>query len=183
MREVRQVRTCYREFPRSTLIYNGVTLGASFLVGVLLAAQFGIGVAVGYLLLASLAGAGVLMTVCARCGYYGRRCALGIGRVAARVARKGPEDEFLGTGWQIGFTGLLVVVLLLPVMGGIVLLARGVSVERLTLLGLFLGLLLAGLVPHPWLVCAHCCQGEQGRCPVGRWLRDRREGGRDATPS
>jgi len=55
-----------------------------------------------------------------------------------------------------------------PITGGITLLIRDFSTWRLVLLASLVGLLLAGLVPHPWLVCGHCCQGERGVCSVGR---------------
>ena len=65
---------------------------------------------------------------------------------------------------------LLVFLLLLPIGAGIVLLIRGFSAWRLVPLAAQVGLLLAGLLPHPWLVCGHCCQGEHGVCPVGRQM-------------
>ena len=34
---------------------------------------------------------------------------------------------------------------------------------------------LAGLIPHPWLVCSHCRQGECGLCPVARQFCKTRE--------
>lgn len=164
---------CYTEFPLSTVIYNLVTLGGALVVGVAIVAQFGLGAAAGYAALLALAGAGVLATVCARCGYYGRRCALGLGKVVALIFKKGQEDEFFRTASQFVVLILLVLLLLLPVGGGIALLARGFSAWRLALLVAQVGLLLTGLVPHPRLVCGHCCQGERGVCPVGRLLWER----------
>ena len=159
---------CYREFPLSTVIYNAITLGGALAVGVAIVAQFGLWATVGYLLLLALAGIGVLATICARCGYYGRRCAPGLGKVVALVFKKGQEDEFFRTGAQFVVLILLVLLLLLPIAGGIALLARGFSAWRLVMLLAVVGLLLAGLAPHPRLVCSHCCQGERGVCPVGR---------------
>jgi hypothetical protein len=153
-----------------------VTLGGALVIGVVVMAQFGPWATVGYLLLLALAGVGLLATVCARCGYYGRRCALGLGEVVALAFKKGEEDEFARTPSQLLFVGLLLVLqLLLPIAGGIVLLVRGFTVGRLVLLVAWVGLLLAGLVPHPRLVCGHCCQGERGVCPVGRQVWGTRE--------
>ena len=161
---------CYREFPLSTVVYNAVTLGGALVVGVIIAAQFGLWAMVGYLLLLALTVVGLLATICARCGYYGRRCALGLGKVVALAFKKGREDEFFRTTGQFVVLLLLVLLLLLPIAGGVALLVAEVTMWRLTLLVAMVGLLLAGLVPHPWLVCRHCCQGEQGVCPIGRQL-------------
>lgn len=159
---------CYDEFPLSTVIYHAVTLGGAIAAGVAIAAQFGLGATVGYLLLLVFALVGVLATICARCGYFDRRCAMGLGKVAALIFDKGQEEEFFRTGAQFAVLVLLVLLLLLPIGGGLLLLARGFSAWRLATLLAMAGLLLAGLVPHPQLVCGHCCQGERGVCPVGR---------------
>lgn len=158
---------CYREFPVSTVIYNAVTLGGAVILGILIVAQLGLGAAVGYLALLVAAVVGLLATVCARCGYHGRRCALGLGLVV-RVFRKKPEDEFFCTWPQFVSLLLLASALALPIVCGVGLLVIGFDWLRLALLAGMVGLLLAGLIPHPRLVCGHCCQGESGACPVGR---------------
>jgi lon-related putative ATP-dependent protease len=160
----------YTEFPLSTVIYNLVTLGGALVVGGVIMAQFGLWATIGYLLLLALTGDGLLTLVCARCGYYGHRCALGLGKVAALVFKKRDEEEFFCTGPQFIVSLLLVLALLLPIAGGIALLVEGFGTGRLLLLVTQVGLLLAGLVPHPRLVCSHCRQGERGVCPVGRRL-------------
>jgi len=166
---------CYKEFPLSTVVYNAVTLGGALVVGVVIVAQYGLWATIGYLALLALTGAGLLATVCARCGYYGRRCALGLGKVVALAYKKGQEDEFFRTAGQFVVTLLLVLLLLLPLAGGVALLVAEVTTWRLVLLVVLVGLLLAFLVPHPRLVCRHCCQGERGVCPVGRQLWKTRE--------
>ena len=110
----------------------------------------------------------MLTLVCARCGYYGHRCPLGLGKVAALAFKKRQEEEFFRTGPQFVVLLLLVLAFLLPIAGGIVLLIEDFSTWRLALLAAQVGLLLAGLAPHPRLVCSHCRQGERGACPVGR---------------
>ena len=161
---------CYKEFPLSTVIYNLVTLGGALAAGVIIVAQFGLWATAGYLALLTLTGIGLLATVCARCGYYGRLCALGLGKAVALAFKKGREDEFFRTAPQFVVLLLLALLLLLPIAGGVVLLATEYSTGRLALLVAQVGLLLAGLVPHTRLVCGHCCQGESGLCPIGRRL-------------
>jgi hypothetical protein len=151
-------------------VYNAVTLGGALVAGVVIVAQLGLWATVGYLMLLALSGVGVLALVCARCGYYGRRCALGLGKVVALAFKKGEEHEFFRTALQFAVLLLLVLLLLLPIGLGVGLLVRDFSAWRLLSLGAMVGLLLAGLVPHPRLVCRHCCQGERGSCPVGRRL-------------
>ncbi len=162
---------CYTEFPLPTIIYNLVTLGGALVAGGVIVTQFGLWATAGYLMLLALAGVGLLTLVCARCGYYGHRCPLGLGKVAALAFKKRQEEEFFRTGPQRVVLLLLVLAFLLPIAGGIALLIEGFSTWRLALLAAQVGLLLAGLVPHPWLVCRHCCQGERGACPIGKTLK------------
>lgn len=158
----------YKEFPLSTVLYNGVTIGGAMVIGVAIVAQFGLGVVAGYLALLALAMVGVLATACTRCGYYGHRCALGVGKLVPLLFKEGQADEFARTMPQLLSTGLLLVLLLvLPVAGGVTLLVRQFTPWRLVQLVALVGLLLAGLAPHPRLVCRHCHQRESGACPIG----------------
>ena len=159
---------CYESFPKATVVYNLLTLGGAMVVGMVVLAQLGIWFAVGYLALLALTGYGLLALICARCYYYDRRCATGVGKVVARFFKKGQEEEFGQTASQKAVLLLLVVVLLLPLVGGIVSLVVGYSTLRLALLVALLALLVAGLAPHPRLVCSHCKLAEKGCCPIGK---------------
>jgi hypothetical protein len=55
-------------------------------------------------------------------------------------------------------------------VGGIASLVMGYSMLRLVLLVAWLALLIAGLAPHPRLVCSHCKLAEKGCCPIGKLL-------------
>jgi hypothetical protein len=118
---------CYESFPRATVIYNLFTLGGAMVMGVMVLAQLGVWVGVGYLVLLALVGYGVLALIL-----------------------------------------LLAVVLLLPLVGGIVSLVVGYNTLRLVLLVALLTLLVAGLAPHPRLVCSHCKLAEKSCCPIGK---------------
>jgi hypothetical protein len=163
-----QTVECYDSFPKSTVIYNLLILGGAMVVGVIVLAQLGAWFAVGYLALLALTGYGMLALICARCYYYDRRCATGIGKVVARFFKKGQEEEFGQTASQKAVTLLLAIVLLLPLVGGIASLVVGYSTLRLALLAAWLILLVAGLAPHPRLVCSHCKLAEKGCCPIGK---------------
>ena len=161
---------CYESFPRTTVIYNLLTLGGAMVIGVIVLAQLGVWVGVGYLALLALTGYGMLALVCARCYYYDRRCATGVGKVVALFFKKGQEEEFGQTASQKGITLLLAVVLLLPLVGGVVSLVVSFSTLHLMLLVALVALLVAGLAPHPRLVCSHCRLAEKGCCPIGKLL-------------
>jgi hypothetical protein len=161
---------CYESFPKTTVIYNLLTLGGAMVMGAVVLTQLGVWAVVGYLVLLALTGYGMLALICARCYYYDRRCATGVGKVVALFVKKGQEEEFGQTASQKGITLLLAVVLLLPLVGGIVSLVVGYSMLRLVLLVALVVLLIAGLAPHPRLVCSHCKLAEQGCCPIGKLL-------------
>ena len=161
---------CYESFPRTTVIYNLLTLGGAMVVGVIVLTQLGVWVMVGYLVLLALTGYGVLALVCTRCYYYDRRCATGVGEVVALFFKKGQEKEFGQTASQKAAMLLLVIVLLLPLVGGITSLVVGYSTLRLVLLMALTALMVAGLAPHPRLVCSHCKLAEKGCCPIGKLM-------------
>jgi len=165
---------CYDEFPVSTVVYNLVAAGGVMALGAAVAAQFGVGVLVGYGLLLAVAVVGTMATVCARCeSYYGHRCGLGLGKVVSRLFQRRQTDLYLRTPMQFVYVGLLLVALAWPVVGSAVLLVRGFSAWRLVQLAAAVILSLAFGVPHPKLVCSHCRQGECGACPVGNVFQRR----------
>lgn len=161
--------TCYKEFPVSTVIYNWATAGGVMVFGVAVAAQFGVVVLFGYMLLLAIAIMGILATVCARCeSYYGRRCGLGMGKAVPLFFKQGRTDLYLRTSMQLVYVILFLVAMVWPIIGNAILLIVNFGVGRLAELVAVVVLLLAFVVPHPKLVCSHCRQGECGACPVGR---------------
>ncbi|MFL7792196.1 MAG: hypothetical protein AB8I69_08660 [Anaerolineae bacterium] len=164
--------TCYKEFPVSTVVYNGVTAGGVIALGMAVAAQFELALLIGYVLLVAVSLLGVLGTICARCAsYYGHRCGLGLGKVTPLFFKQGRTDLYFRTPMQFVYLILFLAAMVWPIIGGTILLAGGFSAWRLAQLVATLVLLLALGVPHPKLVCSHCRQGECGACPVGRMLR------------
>jgi len=159
---------CYESFPRTTVLYNLLTLGGAMVVGVIVLAQLGVWFVGGYVVLLALTGYGMLALICTRCYYYDRRCGTGIGKVVALFFKKGQEEEFGQTASQKAVILLLAIVLLLPLVGGITSLMVGYSTLRLVLLVALVVLLVAGLAPHPRLVCGHCKLAERGCCPIGK---------------
>jgi hypothetical protein len=164
--------TCYDEFPLPTVIYNWAMAGGLMALGVAVAAQFGVGALLVYLLLLLVAFGGTMATVCARCaGYYGRRCGLGLGRIVPLFFKQGRTDLYLRTPTQFATLILFVLAMVWPIVGSAVLLARGFGAGRLARLVAAVALLVGFVVPHPRLVCSHCRQGARGACPVGRRIQ------------
>jgi hypothetical protein len=158
----------YDESPVSTVVYNWVTAGGVMALGAAVAARFGVGVLIGYVLLLVVAVMGILVTVCARCAsYYGHRCGLGLGKVVPLLFKQRQTDLYFRTPMQFVYVGLLLMTLVWPVVGSAILLVRGFSAGRLAQLVAVVILLLAFAVPHPKLVCSHCRQGACGACPAG----------------
>jgi hypothetical protein len=170
---------CYREFPLATVVYNLITVGGAVVIGAVVVAQYGLGAAAGYLLLLGIALLAVLNQVCTRCGYYGQRCALTLGKVVAVLFERKADGLFFRTAPQVLAMLLLAGVLLAPVVAGVVLLVSGPTGGQVVLLTLLAVLLAAGLAPHTRIVCSHCAQGECGACPMGKWVWTRGRSKRD----
>lgn len=157
---------CHEEFPATKITYT-LTTGTAF---VLIAARMSSALGpwgLGGFLVALLFGLCMTLgTVCTRCGYYGRRCATGLGRIVPLVFPRGRTDGFCQTGAQRLSLACLAAAPLLAVAGA----------GRLLLMGhwgwplLLASSALAILLPHPWWICRFCVQQEHGHCPVGRVL-------------
>jgi hypothetical protein len=167
--------TCYDEYPVSTVVFNAVVAGSLMVLGVAVAAQFGVAVLVGLVALLLIGLVGILGTVCARCqSYYGHRCGLGLGKIVPVLFEQKQTDQYLRTPMQFAYVVLFLVGLIWPIAGNAILIARGFGVGQLVQLVAIVVLLLALAVPHPKLVCSHCKQGECGACPMGSRMRGRR---------
>ena len=154
----------YENYPRSLVVFNLLFGLAGFAVGLIVLAQLGTWAWAGYLALYLLEMAAVLAFACTRCCYYGKNCGMGYGRLSALLFKKRAEEEFhKATSHKVA--GILMLVISpLPVLGGIASLIVGFSLQRLLLFLVLLGLMVAGFVTRPRLVCGHCKQAESGRC-------------------
>ncbi len=154
----------YENYPRSLVAFNWLFALAGLVVGLMVLAQVGTWAWTGYLAFYLLDMAAVLAFACTRCCYYGKNCGVGYGRLSALVFKKGAEDEFhKATSHKVA--GILMLITSpLPILGGIAALIMGYSPYRLFLFLALLGLMFAGFVTRPRLVCMHCKQAESGRC-------------------
>ena len=154
----------YENYPRSLVAFNWLFSLVGLAVGLMILAQLGIWAWTGYLVLYFLEMAAVLAFACTRCCYYGKTCGTGYGKLSALLFKKGAEEEFhQATSHKVA--GILMLVISpLPILGGIASLIVGFSPYRLFLFLALIGLLVAGFVTRPRLVCGHCKQAESGRC-------------------
>jgi len=154
----------YENYPRSLVAFNLLFGLAGLAIGLIVLAQLGTWAWAGYLALYLLETAAVLAFACPRCCYYGRNCGMGYGKLSALLFEKGAEEEFhQATSHKVA--GILMLVISpLPILGGIASLIIGFSLQRLFLFLALIGLMVAGFVTRPRLVCGHCKQAESGRC-------------------
>ncbi len=108
----------------------------------------------------------IMKMSCADCYYYGKQCALGRGRIAPFLFRKGDPRRFIAK--KITWKDLLpdMLVLLIPLIGGAILLLNVFSWGRLGMLAVLLTLSLGGnYIVRSRIACKYCKQRELG-CPA-----------------
>ena len=154
----------YENYPRSLVAFNLLSSLAGLAVGLLVLAQLGTWAWTGYLVLYLLEMAAVLAFACTRCYYYGKNCGVGYGKLSALLFKKRAEEEFHQATSHKAAGIFMLVISPLPILGGIASLIVGFSLQRLLLFLVLIGLMVAGFVTRPRLVCGHCKQGESGRC-------------------
>ena len=108
----------------------------------------------------------ILRHSCVNCCYYGKLCAVGKGRLCALLFERGNPQDF--TSQQFSWKDLVpdFLVVLIPLVGGVVLLIRQFSWSLVLLLAALLILFSQGNgIIRGRLACAHCRQRETG-CPA-----------------
>jgi hypothetical protein len=166
MERSRAAVCCNDEFPSRKTLYNlfaAIPLLIASAVSVTSLGRWGLWVFLGTLLV----GLDLCVaTICNRCSYYGRRCGIGLGRLAPLLRRRGDPAVFCKTAPQIASIVLLAATMLLATGGAIRLAVSG----KWTWPALLLLSALALLLPHPRWMCRYCAQRERGPCPIGRAL-------------
>lgn len=162
-----QTRT-YDDFPVPMVLLAVVVTLSLYALGAIILSGFGPGMTLLYLLFIVGNEVHVMKKSCVDCFYYGRWCAFGRGKLAALIFRKGEPGRFIAK--KIGWVDLLpdMLVLLIPLGGGIALLVQGFSWGLALLLAALLGLALGGnYVVRSQVACKYCRQSELG-CPAER---------------
>ena len=141
---------------------------ATYALGAYVLAGLGWFIAVAYLAYCLWVEGRVLRGSCVDCVYYGRVCAFGKGALCARLFKRGDPHAFAAreVDWTAVLPDLLVIVL--PLVGGIVRLVRDFSWVVLGALLILLALATVGNgLVRGGLACRHCKQGEYG-CPAAK---------------
>jgi len=167
---------CRENYPLWIVIIANLVPLLIWIIGVYIVSRLSLFWAIAYLLFVLLLEFRLVSGHCTDCYYYGKICAFGKGRIAARFFPKGSPERFAATEvtWKEVLPDFLT--FFLPVLLGIVLLVRGFS---WTVLGLVIALLFLGFAGNAFvrgrLACRYCRQREIG-CPAERLFAARQDG-------
>lgn len=160
-----QIRT-YDDFPVPMVLFAVVVSLSIYALGAVILAGFGPAMTALYLLFVVGNEVHIMKKSCVDCFYYDRWCAFGRGKLAALFFRQGDPARFPAK--KISWTDLLpdMLVVMIPLGGGIALLAQGFTWGLALLMAAFLGLALGGnYVVRSRVACRYCRQREIG-CPA-----------------
>ena len=147
------------------LVCDLVSIGL-YVTGVLILSGFGIWVTVLYLILCLGLEYRVLRASCVNCYYYGKWCGFGKGKLCSVLFKKGDPQlkARMSASWRDILTDFLVV--LLPLVGGVVLLVQDFSWLLVIALAVLVGLAFGGTgYIRGSIACKHCKQRDIG-CPA-----------------
>ncbi|MFX1511681.1 MAG: hypothetical protein ACFFCQ_03760 [Promethearchaeota archaeon] len=111
---------------------------------------------------------------CTYCYYYGKWCSFGFGKISKLLFKKGDPKEFRNSR-NVTITAIFSFgTLLLPFLGGLILLITDFSILNLSVLVAYA---LIGVVPNFFIrgrVCENCEQGKLG-CPTYEQMMKRKK--------
>lgn len=137
-----------------------------YALGALILAGLGTSVAAAYLVYCAFFELRVMKHSCVNCFYYGKVCALGRGKISAWLFPQGDPGRFAGMTmtWRTLIPDLLI--MLLPLLGGVIVLVRNFSWMAVIGMVLFVMLSLGGIAyVRTRIACRYCRQRETG-CPA-----------------
>ena len=165
---------CYDEYPAGIVALSVGVAWAIYALGAYLLVQLWWPLAVAYLLFCLWGEVNVMRKNCVNCAYYGKLCALGKGRLAGLLFRRGDPALFAArqATWRDVLPDMLVS--LAPVVGGIIALIRDFRWATLLLLALLVALTMGGnAVVRGQFACKYCKQRELG-CPAAQLFGGKR---------
>jgi hypothetical protein len=166
----------YDSYPGWIVLVSAAHGLAVYALGAVILNSLSVWLVAPYLLLCLGLEAQVLSKSCRNCVYYGRTCGLGKGRLCALLFAPGDAARFVER--KVRWTDMLLdlLVVLLPLAGGILSLILRFSWLYLILLLALLALSFAGnAFIRGALLCKHCKQAEIG-CPALGLLGGEKEG-------
>jgi hypothetical protein len=164
----------YENFLFSMVLFAVLVNVSIYALGVAILSGFGNIMAAFYLLYCFGNEIHVMKMSCVDCYYYGKWCALGRGKVAPLLFKQGDPKRF--TSKCISWKELLpdMLVLMIPLVGGIALLVQGFSWSMATMLAALLALSFGGnFIVRSRLACKYCKQRELG-CPAEHFFSKQR---------
>ncbi len=168
-----QASQTYERFPMSIVFLSNALSMSIYAIGIYVFASLGPWWVVPYVLYCLWMEFRLLKKSCANCHYYGKPCGSGRGWVCSLLFRQGSPDTFAKrelSWWDLAPD---LMVSLLPLIGGIVQLARGWSWLLIALLVALLVLSSAGnAIVRGRFMCRYCRQREIG-CPAEKLFAGR----------
>lgn len=159
------IRT-YENFPAPMVTVSVLVTISIYALGALVLAGHGPVVTAAYLLYCVLFELRVMKHSCVNCWYYGKVCAMGRGKISAYLFPRGDPGTF--ARMNITWTSLIpdILIMLLPLVGGVILLIRGFSWLVAAGMVLLAALSLGGnAFVRSRIACKYCKQREIG-CPA-----------------
>ena len=157
-----EIRT-YENFPAPMVAVSVLVTLAIYGLGALILLGLGPVVTAAYLLYCAFFELRVMRHSCVHCFYYGKVCALGRGKISAYLFPQGDPGTF--AGMNITWTSLIpdVLVMVMPLVGGIILLIRSFSWTVAAGMVMLAALSLGGnAFVRTRIACKYCKQREIG---------------------
>lgn len=160
----------YDKYPFSLVVFAIFVSVSIYAVGAMILSGFGWIMAAAYLLYGLGNEIHVMKMSCVHCYYYGKWCAFGKGKLAPLLFKQGDAGRF--TSKTISWKELLpdMLVVMIPLIGGIALLIQRFSWNVVIMLVALLALAFGGnYVVRSQIACEYCRQRELG-CPAEQFF-------------
>ncbi len=161
-------------YPFSMVFFALLVTVSIYTLGLVILSGFGNNITALYLLYCIGFEIHVMKKSCVDCFYYGKWCAFGRGKVASLFFKRGDPKRFNSKcmSWKELLPDMLV--LLIPLVGGIALLIHGFSWSMVMMLVALLALSFGGnYIVRSRIACKNCKQRELG-CPAEQYFGKQR---------
>jgi hypothetical protein len=168
-----EVRT-YENFPAPTVAVSVLVTITIYALGAMVLLGLGPVAASAYLIYCALFEVRVMKNSCVNCCYYGKVCGLGRGKISAYLFPPGDPGIFgcMNFTWTALIPDMLI--MLLPLLGGVILLVRSFSWMVAAGMVLLVTLGLGGnAFVRSRIACKYCRQRENG-CPAEQFFGGKR---------
>lgn len=154
----------YERYPAGLVCLSVILALAGYLLGTAIFYMINAYLGAAFLALCAIIVVTLLRYRCSYCYYYGKRCSTGFGLIASKLFKKGDSGEFASPKNLMPAMVLALAFLLLPIIGGVYLVATDGSPVAWALLIADLLLFVPGAFKKR-MYCSHCRQRERG-CPA-----------------